>query len=241
MVFCTSCGLESPQKILICPQCGNKAFSSAKLEGVKNNIGASDTTRNFRLNNANNGSILRRSNDQYEPAANAKRFGAATIDLTLIWGIVFCLNFILIILFDFKLEDAGYVKTSMLISMIVPSLYFSLQHSGIGQATIGKRLLGLKIITDMGDRISFGLALWRSILPSIIFISITMVYFLLVAVAWLPATFIFQTNQATSDFAVATLVILYVMLIFLPTALLFFNRKRKTLYDVICATRVVEA
>ena len=49
----------------------------------------------------------------------------------------------------------------IILSTIVKWLYFSLQESSSAQATLGKRILGLKVITMDGQRIGFGRASGR--------------------------------------------------------------------------------
>ena len=48
-----------------------------------------------------------------------------------------------------------------LISLIIGWLYSAVMESGEGQATFGKRALGLKVTTTEGQRISFGQATGR--------------------------------------------------------------------------------
>ncbi|HEV7332918.1 MAG TPA: RDD family protein [Flavisolibacter sp.] len=50
---------------------------------------------------------------------------------------------------------------SNVISLLITWLYSALMESGEGQATIGKRALGLKVTTASGERISFGQATGR--------------------------------------------------------------------------------
>jgi uncharacterized RDD family membrane protein YckC len=49
----------------------------------------------------------------------------------------------------------------MTFSLLVKWLYFALQESSSAQATVGKRVLGLKVINLEGNRIGFGQASGR--------------------------------------------------------------------------------
>jgi uncharacterized RDD family membrane protein YckC len=126
--------------------------------------------------------------------------------------------------------------------MIIATLYYSIQHSSAGQATVGKRLMGLKLITLSGKPVSFALSVWRALLPSIVFVSGTAVFW----VAVLPIVMLadngsaFQASSIQSSAAAAFLII-YLLMIFIPVLLVFGNVDRRTLYDFICKTRVVQA
>jgi len=55
----------------------------------------------------------------------------------------------------------GYYVTIMVISIIVPVGYYAGLHSSKWQATVGKKLLGLKVTDIQGNRVSFWRALGR--------------------------------------------------------------------------------
>jgi uncharacterized RDD family membrane protein YckC len=89
------------------------------------------------------------------------RFVAAIIDgiilavvnfvLTMILGAIFGLNGIYIV-----------VIVSYLITGVLGLLYWSMLESGPGQATLGKRVLRLKVTNMSGGRIDFATAVMRS-------------------------------------------------------------------------------
>lgn len=83
------------------------------------------------------------------PASFGERFLAVLID-----GIILAVaNFVLEIVLD-------NISSSVL-SIVVGWLYFAIQESGEQQATIGKKVLGLKVTTIDGQRMSFGQATGR--------------------------------------------------------------------------------
>jgi uncharacterized RDD family membrane protein YckC len=47
------------------------------------------------------------------------------------------------------------------IGLVIGWLYSALQESGAGQATLGKKAMGIKVTNMLGDRISFGQATGR--------------------------------------------------------------------------------
>jgi uncharacterized RDD family membrane protein YckC len=78
-----------------------------------------------------------------------ERFGAALLD-----GIILAVpNFIL----QYMIGDTG----GSLVSIFLGWLYFAILESGEGQATLGKKALGLKVTDLNGGRISFGQATGR--------------------------------------------------------------------------------
>lgn len=78
-----------------------------------------------------------------------ERLGAAFID-----GIILAIpNFTL----TFVIEK----PLSSILSIVLGWLYAALMESGEGQATLGKRALGLKVSSTNGERISFGQATGR--------------------------------------------------------------------------------
>jgi len=83
------------------------------------------------------------------PASFGERFLAVLID-----GVILAvLNFVL----ENVLDDI----TSSIIGLVAGWLYFAIQESGVQQATLGKKALGLKVTTIDGQRMSFGQATGR--------------------------------------------------------------------------------
>jgi uncharacterized RDD family membrane protein YckC len=90
--------------------------------------------------------------DLEQPVAYAgfwERFGAVFID-----------GFILLFLQVILYYSVSY-EASNVLSLVLSWLYFAVMESGTGQATVGKRALGLKVTNARGERISFGQATGR--------------------------------------------------------------------------------
>ncbi len=83
-------------------------------------------------------------------ASFGDRFGAALLDLL----ILIIPNIVLQVM----AEDHIWGD---IVSIVVSWLYASLMESGEGQATIGKKALGIKVVNMEGQRISFGQATGR--------------------------------------------------------------------------------
>jgi len=59
------------------------------------------------------------------------------------------------------LSAMGGVAQFFLLIWMLPWLYFAFMESGVKQSTLGKRWLGMKVVNENGQRISFGLASGR--------------------------------------------------------------------------------
>ena len=78
-----------------------------------------------------------------------ERFGAAFLD-----GLILIIpNYLVLFL-------AGDIIGNVL-SLVMSWLYYAFLESGMAQATLGKRAMGLKVITTDGQKISFGQASGR--------------------------------------------------------------------------------
>lgn len=94
-----------------------------------------------------------------------ERFGAAIIDGIILWVIGLVVG--LVLNQPRQTYSTGtsfyvyYFTTSNYISIVLNWLYYALQESGPGQATVGKRALGIKVTAMDGGRISFGQATGR--------------------------------------------------------------------------------
>lgn len=94
-----------------------------------------------------------------------KRFGAYLIDYVLVmvcnYLIAFLIGFTSATLLDLQTDDvpAGVTLLAMLIILGFVLLYYVYAESSPWQATVGKRILGIKVTDEHGNRISF----WRSL------------------------------------------------------------------------------
>lgn len=89
------------------------------------------------------------------------RFGAVLID-GIILGVA---NFALIFAFGVSLDqnaeiDSAYIAVNIL-TFLLQLLYYAGMESSKGQATLGKKALGIKVTDLQGNRIGFGRAVGR--------------------------------------------------------------------------------
>lgn len=233
-LFCQACGQSTLANMRICPQCGGRNFSSAapdtsrgtdNTESQPSNLmpGAPPLNPHISMPNGN-------------PAKHLPRFIAAIIDSVLSQGALYMAALALSLISSPQTPEAIFALYFFL-GLIISTLYYSLQHSSKSQATIGKRLMGLKLITLTGERVNPGLALLRAILPSIIFVSGTAIFALVVT----PMILLAEGAPELQIGAMSAFLVIYLVLIFVPLLMVFGNSAHKTLFDIICKTRVIGA
>ncbi|MPW35304.1 RDD family protein [Vibrio sp. B1Z05] len=94
--------------------------------------------------------------------------------------------------------DATVDALSNLVGFLISLLYFSFMDSSKKQATFGKLIMGIKIITKTGGKLSFFRAMWRFI--SKIFSSLI----LFIGLIMIPFT---KKKQGLHDFMAGSLVV----------------------------------
>ncbi|HET7657715.1 MAG TPA: RDD family protein [Bacillales bacterium] len=114
------------------------------------------------------------------------------------------------------------------IMIILPViLYFSLCEGLKGQATWGKRKLGLRVVDQDGSRIGLGRSFLRTIVKFI---------------AWEPAHFVifrFVFHSHVPEFYLDGILILIYLLIFVYLISPFLNKRKRALYDWVAGTVVL--
>jgi len=192
-MYCRNCGKELTDLAEICIQCGAKPKSGDKY---CDNCGA-ETAPNAEICvkcgvQVKSASVV--SQDMY--AGFWRRFGAVIIDGILLW-MAEMIIFRSIAFRMFVFTPEAMVKTYFW-SILIGWLYFALMESSNKQATLGKMLIGIKVIDLEGNRISFGKATARhfsKIISGVI-----------LAVGYIMAGFT-QRKQALHDIIAGTLVV----------------------------------
>ncbi|ETA68013.1 RDD family protein [Methanolobus sp. WCC1] len=131
---------------MYCPKCGN--FNE-------------DTAVSCSECNANLSSINSPNNGQLPYAGFWIRFAARFIDGVFLYIFGLIIGVIAGVLFQ------GSLVFILLSSIIVGISYFAGFESSEKQATIGKQVVGIKVIDYEGNRISFGKAVVRSIVKDV--------------------------------------------------------------------------
>ena len=161
-----------------------------------------------------------------------RRILAYLVDYGLLFGVLIALQLLL-----YRVGRGfpyDWLETSMQIELWVWSsisfpawLYFALSESSPRQATLGKRLLGLRVTDLQGDRIGFGRALLRTVIKLLPWELTHLSLMLPVPMWWDP--------QPTLR---PGIVLVYVLLgTYLVT--LFLNQRRQSVHDLVARTVVV--
>lgn len=83
------------------------------------------------------------------------RLAAVIIDVLLIFIISFLLNFILLVILKIEVPKNLVGIFGEVIGAFILWLYYAVSHSSNWQASIGKKILGLKVVDYQGNKISF--------------------------------------------------------------------------------------
>jgi uncharacterized RDD family membrane protein YckC len=171
-MFCSKCGLENSQGANFCASCGNKLFQenqpATPQPTVQQVQGVAETIKY---------------------AGFWFRALAGTIDFVLV-------NFLVVIIamplgftlgasmadsstFE-EIESAAEIL-GFFLGILIQWLWFTIAESSKWQASVGKKLLGLKVTDDQGRRLGFGQAngrYWSKLLSTLIlFIGFLMIAF----------------------------------------------------------------
>ena len=169
-MFCPSCGKEVSKDNRFCPNCGAKLDDLLVLENSKE------------TENANNEIDIDIDNKELYASA-FRRMGAYLIDIFIFYIFIFILSFMLFSLGVFNENDLTVETSHKLdfIGILIAWLYFDLQESSTRQATLGQRLLKLKVVDYNFQKISFlratgrHFAMFLSILP--LFLGLVPIFF----------------------------------------------------------------
>jgi uncharacterized RDD family membrane protein YckC len=175
------------------------------------------------------------------PAGNIARGFAFLIDLLVCLAIAAATiyGFVFISVLVVGNKDLENIESlADLLAFLLCCLYFVFSYSSTHQASLGKKMMGLILVSHDGQRLSKVMAVGRVLVPVTIF---ALGYVLLVGyVFWLasydqPGS----TEAASSSVAGATLLLFY-FAFFAPYMTVFFSKNRLTLIDMLCKTRVVQ-
>ena len=140
-IYCSKCGEELPEGTKFCPNCGTAVKIEDRAETV----------------------VKQFEKDAYLQEHWIKRLIAYIIDSVIV-GVVTTIILALIMLPVFMGNPAAFFNVlSFPFAMgLLYILYFSIAETMYG-ATLGKRFLGLKVVTETGGRPSFEKAFIRNI------------------------------------------------------------------------------
>jgi len=165
------------------------------------------------------------------PTSIWRRILAYLVDYVLLFSVLVPLQGILYLVgrgFPYRLLRTGaQIELWVFLSISLPVwLYFALAESSSRQATLGKRLLGLRVTNLHGDRIGFGRAILRTIIKLIPWELTHLSLMLPIPMWWDP-----QPRLRAGIVVVYAVIGIYLLAMFL-------NERRQSIHDLIAQTIV---
>ena len=228
MKYCSKCGETAMGTMVMCANCGERSFQDTPPKNSSKNPMPDNTNTKKNVKKAT--SIV----SGIETAGRLKRFFAAIIDAVIV-AASGALIPILIISTMANLTSEMQDITYSALSFFVGLLYYSVLHSSQKQATFGKQLCDIKIISESGT-VSFWLAAARAILPTIFILGAGATLGLLSV----PVFVMSESSSAMQGGAVTLITLLVIGVLIGPYISILVRDDRKSLYDLICKTQVVK-
>jgi len=232
----------------MCPNCGNRAFSDSPPSTVSGGLKSIASQSGF--NPARSNSHQTRSQSgmpnpsgtasiyltQFEPAGHWKRISASVIDavlISVISGVPIALSYGAI---GARNPDAGpnlLVIVMVMLSFVIPYAYYTVLHGSPRKATFGKQAMGLWLVTVQGEQLTKIQAFIRILITALLPIGG------IILLGLSAAGMVHQYKDDLQDSIVIAILIGVLLVYVVPFALVFFNPKRQTLFDMICKTCVI--
>jgi uncharacterized RDD family membrane protein YckC len=236
------------QTMRICPSCGSKAMSATPPAHPVNSPQGSSLTQSLNtgssgLNTQSNHPSTNQSGVTFgvattlEPAGHLNRFLASVIDsliVSILSGIPIAIAYLVSAAKSSSASADPVSVFLILLAIIMPYTYYTIMHSSPKQATIGKSVMGLMILTTQGERLTKIQAFSRVMLTALVpVLGLIILVFTTAGIAGQYKDEIHASLYITLG--------LGILIVYLgPFMMVFFNQSRQTLFDLICKTIVVK-
>jgi uncharacterized RDD family membrane protein YckC len=155
-VNCPGCNINLPKNILLCPSCG---YALKSQPPSPNTASSTNTISHTPFQNASHVNLTSSGSTGLgyvgAPAGFWLRTAAYLIDYLLVSFVAFVIGAIYGIAIK---ESMGLLLITLLLG---PWFYEAGMTASISRGTIGKRIVGLQVLTDDGEQLTFGLASGR--------------------------------------------------------------------------------
>jgi len=239
--YCDACGFKAIPTMKICPSCGNRIFIDSPQPVPRANSIFQSANNNPVLSQQKhilfkgvNGNALK--NSIFIPAGHWRRIFAILIDMiAMMVGICIIYGLVGLTAIGGAFgKPTGLAGALLLLSTLaLPHLYFTLLHSSKEGATWGKMVVGIKVTTLAGEKLTKTQAFVRALLTLII----PMAGYAALGISMLG--FISSQNEEIKESAMIAVGIGVIMIGYGPYLTVFFNKQRQTLFDIMCKTCVV--
>ena len=245
--FCDQCGQQALATMRMCPNCGNRTFSDAPPTtagaraksgapqgGLGSNGGGHQPRFPAGMPNSTGNASTHVTN--FEPAGHWKRLFASIIDaalISVISSVPVALSYGAI---GARNPDAGpnlLVIVMVMLSFVIPYAYYTVLHGSSRKATFGKQAMGLWLVTVQGEQLTKIQAFIRILITALLPIGG------IILLGLSAAGMVHQYKDDLQDSIVIAILIGVLLVYVVPFALVFFNPKRQTLFDMICKTCVI--
>ncbi len=246
--FCNQCGQPALATMKLCPNCGNRTFvdssplsiggatKSGVIQSGGNQLGSNSHQTPSVLSPALGNTNTNAYTAQFNPAGYWKRFFASVIDaglVSVLSGIPVALSYGAI---GSRNPNSGpnfLVILMVMLTLVIPYAYYTLLHGSPRKATFGKQAMGLWLVTVQGEQLTKIQALIRILTTALLPIAG-------VILLGLSAAGMAHQYQDNLQDSIVIAILIGVLLVYVvPFALVFFNPRRQTLFDMICKTCVI--
>lgn len=167
-IICEDCGTKLPAGTKVCPSCGlNFEAQGEWEERVDPGIGEVFPLPPEEARSGKAEAVPESADSYARPAGFWLRFGAIFLDGILInvgtYALTAAVGIAMGISGGLEAKDPpmAFILLILVINFGIPISYFALMESSSLQATLGKKLVGLKVTDLAGNRISLGRAVGR--------------------------------------------------------------------------------
>jgi len=231
----------------LCPSCGQKVFQSMPIgnnasAAARSKQRATHLTSGTQSPTQNNSSLIAKTQAPqlsigFEPAGHLKRLLAALIDsalVALIAGVPIGVAYAILGNKEAADSPNPLMVVMILASLIVPYVYYTVLHGSGRQATVGKNVMGLILVTTHGEQLTKLKAFIRIILTALLpvaGIALLGVSALGVATRW---------HETLYESIGVALGLGFLAVYVGPFITVFFNPRRQTFFDMLCGTCVIK-
>lgn len=234
--FCQSCGNKVMNTMRMCPSCGGKDFDSTYKNNNQTNNNQQTYVTQTSATNSNNFNQTFTQSSRIIPAPLVQRIVASIIDVIIVAVfqlIPITLAYILTI--SIRQDEINPIRViGILIAVIIPFIYYTILPSSDLRATYGKKMMGLKLVTLQGEKISKPQAFTRVLLTMLI--PITGIVVATLSIGGMAS----NLKSAFESSAIVAYFILIPIILWGPYLTIYFNPLKQTLYDMITKTIVIK-
>lgn len=234
--FCQSCGNKVMNTMRMCPSCGGKDFDSTYKNNNQTNNNQQTYVTQTSATNSNNFNQTFTQSSRIIPAPLVQRIVASIIDVIIV--AVFQLipiTLAYILTLSIRQDEINPIRViGILIAVIIPFIYYTILPSSDLRATYGKKMMGLKLVTLQGEKISKPQAFTRVLLTMLI--PITGIVVATLSIGGMAS----NLKSAFESSAIVAYFILIPIILWGPYLTIYFNPLKQTLYDMITKTIVIK-